>query len=200
MGLKVMRHGRTVTQSAAAQAPLPGFDALGAADQAQVPAGASIAPMQVSATTVNTAASVPPSVVVSTPDGPAPPLVKASFTREIDALERGLREMAEADLLCDAPITLITGPEEYLFGEEKALLEVIEGSGRSLRRRGTSVIVSSTISKAMPRSPSRRGAFMTRPSCWPQSWVSALGWWRSGRWSASGLANRETSGPCRAPS
>jgi NADH-quinone oxidoreductase subunit F len=54
--------------------------------------------------------------------------VKASFTREIDALERGLREMAEADLLCDAPITLIAGPEEYLFGEEKALLEVIEGN------------------------------------------------------------------------
>jgi NADH-quinone oxidoreductase subunit F len=54
--------------------------------------------------------------------------VKASFTREIDALERGLREMADADLLCDAPITLIAGPEEYLFGEEKALLEVIEGN------------------------------------------------------------------------
>jgi NADH-quinone oxidoreductase subunit F len=54
--------------------------------------------------------------------------VKASFTREIDALERALREMAEADLLCDAPITLIAGPEEYLFGEEKALLEVIEGN------------------------------------------------------------------------
>ncbi|HYL53857.1 MAG TPA: SLBB domain-containing protein, partial [Acidimicrobiia bacterium] len=54
--------------------------------------------------------------------------VKASFTPEIDALERALREMAEADLLCDAPITLIAGPEEYLFGEEKALLEVIEGN------------------------------------------------------------------------
>ena len=54
--------------------------------------------------------------------------VKASFTPEIDALQRGLREMAEADLLCDAPVTLIAGPEEYLFGEEKALLEVIEGN------------------------------------------------------------------------
>ena len=36
--------------------------------------------------------------------------------------------MAAADLLCDAPVTLIAGPEEYLFGEEKALLEVIEGN------------------------------------------------------------------------
>ena len=31
-------------------------------------------------------------------------------------------------LLCDAPVSLIAGPEEYLFGEEKALLEVIEGN------------------------------------------------------------------------
>lgn len=54
--------------------------------------------------------------------------VKASFVPEIAALERALREMADANLLCDAPVTLIAGPEEYLFGEEKALLEVIEGN------------------------------------------------------------------------
>jgi NADH:ubiquinone oxidoreductase subunit F (NADH-binding) len=54
--------------------------------------------------------------------------VKASFGPEIEALERALREMADADLLCDAPVSLIAGPEEYLFGEEKALLEVIEGN------------------------------------------------------------------------
>jgi NADH-quinone oxidoreductase subunit F len=54
--------------------------------------------------------------------------VKASFHREVVALERAMREMADADLLCDAPLTLITGPEEYLFGEEKGLLEVIEGN------------------------------------------------------------------------
>src|SRR5690242_11061359 len=54
--------------------------------------------------------------------------VKASFAPEIAALERALREMREADLLCDAPVSLVGGPEEYLFGEEKALLEVIEGN------------------------------------------------------------------------
>jgi len=54
--------------------------------------------------------------------------VKASFAPEIAALERALREMASASLLGDAPVTLIGGPEEYLFGEEKALLEVIEGN------------------------------------------------------------------------
>src|SRR6516225_5080658 len=36
--------------------------------------------------------------------------------------------MASAGLVSDAPISLVTGPEEYLFGEEKALLEVIEGN------------------------------------------------------------------------
>src|SRR5204863_8274879 len=54
--------------------------------------------------------------------------VKASFKPEIDALERAMQEMAAEGLLCDAPITLIAGPEEYLFGEEKGLLEVIEGN------------------------------------------------------------------------
>ena len=54
--------------------------------------------------------------------------VKASFTPEIAALERALHEMADAGLLATAPVTLVSGPEEYLFGEEKALLEVIEGN------------------------------------------------------------------------
>ena len=53
--------------------------------------------------------------------------VKASFTPEIEALTRALREMSDAGLIGEVPITLVTGPEEYLFGEEKALLEVIEG-------------------------------------------------------------------------
>jgi NADH-quinone oxidoreductase subunit F len=36
--------------------------------------------------------------------------------------------MADAGLLDGLPIRVVTGPEEYLFGEEKALLEVIEGN------------------------------------------------------------------------
>jgi NADH-quinone oxidoreductase subunit F len=53
--------------------------------------------------------------------------VKASFEPEIEALTRALGEMTDAGLVGDVPVTLVTGPEEYLFGEEKALLEVIEG-------------------------------------------------------------------------
>jgi NADH-quinone oxidoreductase subunit F len=54
--------------------------------------------------------------------------VKASFGRERDAVERALEEMARAGLLGGLPIRVVSGPEEYLFGEEKALLEVIEGN------------------------------------------------------------------------
>ena len=54
--------------------------------------------------------------------------VKASFAPEIEAVERALREVAEAGWFGDIPVSVIAGPEEYLFGEEKALLEVIEGN------------------------------------------------------------------------
>jgi NADH-quinone oxidoreductase subunit F len=53
--------------------------------------------------------------------------LKASFEMEIAALQRALEEMQEAGLAGDVPIRLVPGPDEYLFGEEKALLEVIEG-------------------------------------------------------------------------
>jgi NADH-quinone oxidoreductase subunit F len=53
--------------------------------------------------------------------------VKARFGREVDALYDAMVAMSEADVLGDVPITLVTGPDEYLFGEEKALLEVVEG-------------------------------------------------------------------------
>jgi NADH:ubiquinone oxidoreductase subunit F (NADH-binding) len=53
--------------------------------------------------------------------------VKASFAQEIELLEQAMREMAPAGLTGEVPITLVAGPEEYLFGEETGLLQVIEG-------------------------------------------------------------------------
>ena len=52
---------------------------------------------------------------------------KGALVPEIEALGRALTEMADAGLVGDVPITLVSGPDEYLFGEEKGLLEVIEG-------------------------------------------------------------------------
>jgi NADH-quinone oxidoreductase subunit F len=52
---------------------------------------------------------------------------KRSFVTEADALRRASVELSEAGLLGDLTLAIVEGPEEYLFGEEKALLEVIEG-------------------------------------------------------------------------
>ncbi len=53
--------------------------------------------------------------------------VKERFEPEIAALERAASEMSAAGILTGPPITIVPGPDDYLFGEEKALLEVIEG-------------------------------------------------------------------------
>jgi len=52
---------------------------------------------------------------------------KASFTREAERLRVAIEEATAAGWFGDAPVTLVLGPDEYLFGEEKGLLEVIEG-------------------------------------------------------------------------
>jgi NADH:ubiquinone oxidoreductase subunit F (NADH-binding) len=54
--------------------------------------------------------------------------LKASFRREIDAVTRAVQEFQTAGICGDCKITIVAGPDEYLFGEEKAMLEVIEGN------------------------------------------------------------------------
>jgi NADH:ubiquinone oxidoreductase subunit F (NADH-binding) len=53
--------------------------------------------------------------------------LKASFGREVEAVTRAVEEMQSAGICRDCQVTIVQGPEEYLFGEETALLEVIEG-------------------------------------------------------------------------
>jgi len=53
--------------------------------------------------------------------------MKRSFEKEAAAVTRALNEMTARDCLRPTPIEIVLGPEDYLFGEEKALLEVIEG-------------------------------------------------------------------------
>jgi NADH-quinone oxidoreductase subunit F len=52
---------------------------------------------------------------------------KARYEREAERLATAITEMSAAGLFADLTINLVLGPDEYLFGEEKALLEVIEG-------------------------------------------------------------------------
>jgi NADH:ubiquinone oxidoreductase subunit F (NADH-binding) len=53
--------------------------------------------------------------------------LKSSFEPEIAAVERAMAELQQAGWLDDLRLYVVKGPDEYLFGEEKAMLEVIEG-------------------------------------------------------------------------
>jgi NADH-quinone oxidoreductase subunit F len=52
--------------------------------------------------------------------------IKESFNREIDRLRQAIHEIRTAGLISDLDIEISPGPGEYLFGEEKALLNQIE--------------------------------------------------------------------------
>ena len=54
--------------------------------------------------------------------------VKSRFERERAALVAAVADLDRAGLLEGLTVTVVGGPDEYLFGEEKALLEVIEGN------------------------------------------------------------------------
>jgi NADH-quinone oxidoreductase subunit F len=54
--------------------------------------------------------------------------IKARFGSEVDRVRRAMGEMAAGGLVGPVPVELVGGPDEYLFGEEKALLEVLEGN------------------------------------------------------------------------
>jgi NADH-quinone oxidoreductase subunit F len=54
--------------------------------------------------------------------------IKAGFGREIESLRGAMEEMSAREFTGPVSIELVGGPDEYLFGEEKALLEVIEGN------------------------------------------------------------------------
>jgi NADH:ubiquinone oxidoreductase subunit F (NADH-binding) len=52
---------------------------------------------------------------------------KRSYRREVEGLTRAALELTGAGLLQELSINIVEGPDDYLYGEEKALLEVIEG-------------------------------------------------------------------------
>jgi len=53
--------------------------------------------------------------------------LKQSFGREIERVTGAIQEMQAAGICRDCEVTVVAGPDEYLFGEEKAMLEVVEG-------------------------------------------------------------------------
>ena len=53
--------------------------------------------------------------------------IKGNSRVEVAALRQALNEVRAAGVLEHVPVQLVLGPDEYLFGEEKATVEVIEG-------------------------------------------------------------------------
>ena len=53
--------------------------------------------------------------------------LKEKFVPEVANLTKAVAEMEQAGLTGELTITIVQGPDEYLYGEEKAMLEVIEG-------------------------------------------------------------------------
>ena len=52
---------------------------------------------------------------------------KRSYRREVQALTRAAVELSATGLLQELSVNVVEGPDDYLYGEEKAMLEVIEG-------------------------------------------------------------------------
>ena len=52
---------------------------------------------------------------------------KSTFTGVVERLRGAIAEVDAAGWTAEVPVVLVTGPSEYLFGEETALLEVIDG-------------------------------------------------------------------------
>ena len=52
---------------------------------------------------------------------------KAVYTTELAVLRRAVDEVAAAGWCAGVTIQIVEGPPSYLFGEETALLEVIDG-------------------------------------------------------------------------
>jgi NADH-quinone oxidoreductase subunit F len=53
--------------------------------------------------------------------------LKRRFTREIERVTLAVQEMQTAGICRDCSVSVVEGPDDYLYGEEKAMLEVIEG-------------------------------------------------------------------------
>jgi NADH:ubiquinone oxidoreductase subunit F (NADH-binding) len=53
--------------------------------------------------------------------------IKESFAPEVGRLASAVEEMSGAGLIGDVAVQVVLGPDHYLFGEETALLQVIEG-------------------------------------------------------------------------
>jgi NADH:ubiquinone oxidoreductase subunit F (NADH-binding) len=95
--------------------------------------------------------------------------LKASFEREVAAVTRAVTEMQAAGMAGDIPISVVQGPDEYLYGEETALLEVIEGHAPLPRlfrpfEHGLFATAPQSGWESHEAEPGRRGSHVSNPT------------------------------------
>lgn len=54
---------------------------------------------------------------------------KEKFTLQVNRIKEAIKDFEAEGLIQEGYVRLVLGPDDYLFGEEKALLEVIDGRG-----------------------------------------------------------------------
>lgn len=59
---------------------------------------------------------------------------KEKFKRVVPRIQQAVKELEDAGVAPKGYIRIVLGPDDYLFGEEKALLEVIDGRGAMPRQ------------------------------------------------------------------
>ena len=112
------------------------------------------------------------------------------------ALRRAAVELSEAGLLGELTVAIVEGPDDYLFGEEKALLEVIEGRDplpRLLPPWQHGLFATAPSGGWEAESRQRLGPRATRPrsttsrrwrpprTCWPRAPTGSAPWARRAR-------------------
>ena len=85
---------------------------------------------------------------------------KASFLEELAALRRAAVELTGSGWLGDLSVSIVEGPDDYLYGEEKGLLEVIEGRD--------------PLPRVLP--PYEHGLFASIPIGWDDVGADGLEW------------------------
>ena len=116
----------------------------------------------------------------SSPRSPSAPKRRSSASSAAssarrEAVTRAVQEFQAAGICTDCKVTIVAGPDEYLFGEEKAMLEVIEGKPPLPRwfppyEHGLFATAPQLGWEATPRSAARAVARTRRSSTTSRRW------------------------------
>ncbi|MEZ5229061.1 MAG: hypothetical protein R2710_21060 [Acidimicrobiales bacterium] len=127
--------------------------------------------------------------------------IKASFREETLRLMAAIDEINAADWMPGMTVRIVDGPSEYLFGEETALLEVIDGRPPLPRIAPRSVVASTSPTPTPGGVPT--GGEVTGLADWSTTsrpWRTCPGSWPTASTGSGNSAPRRPPVPSSAPS